>query len=105
MIDCRLSLVLFLLRMGCGASSDAPHKPAAKAEEPHVDWDALKKRMPPLDKSEESKEARLKLFKRMDVNSNGYLSLAELDKASASIFIRFHGAASCLTHKQLKCLS
>ena len=42
-----------------------------------VDWALISAKLP-TDKSQ--KDERKKIFKRMDVNGNGYLSLAEIDK-------------------------
>lgn len=50
-----------------------------------VNWAAIKK-MLPFDKSEESLAARGKLWKMMDMNGNGYASLAEVDKALRDVF-------------------
>ena len=70
------------------ADAPAAEEPAAEepaAEEPappvrKIDWAGFIQRLPPLDGSAESKEKRDKIFGQFDVNGNGYLSLAELDK-------------------------
>ena len=72
--------------MGCGSSSDSasaskPHaKHKALPKENKIDWEALAAKLPPLDNSRASKEKRKEIFGRFDVNGNGFLSLAELDK-------------------------
>ena len=43
-----------------------------------VDWPALRAKLP-TGKSEEDKAKRKKLFRAIDGNGNGYLSLAEID--------------------------
>ena len=37
-----------------------------------IDWVALRLKLPPLDKSPESKAIRMKVFKQFDPNGNGY---------------------------------
>lgn len=50
-----------------------------------VNWVKIKS-MLPYDRSEESKQKRMQLWKMMDVNGNGYASLAEVDKALRDVF-------------------
>ena len=45
-----------------------------------VDWQELTSKLP-VGRSAEQKEARRQLFRKFDLNGNGYLSLAEVDKA------------------------
>ena len=52
--------------MGCGSSEAkavAPQKGVKK--ESHVNWAALKKKLPPLDNSAESKAARKSIFDKV----------------------------------------
>ena len=46
---------------------------------------SLLSRLPPLDGSSESSAKREKVFKSFDMNGNGFLSLAELDKGLSQI--------------------
>ena len=71
--------------MGCGSSSEVEQNAPKKRiqvlpKENKVNWAAFEKQLPPLDSSSASKEARKKLFDNFDVNGNGFISLAELDK-------------------------
>ena len=50
-----------------------------------VDWPTFMSKLPPLGKDQESKDKRKEIFTQFDVNSNGYLSLAEMDKGIAQI--------------------
>lgn len=43
-------------------------------------WAELKEKLP-FEKTEESKQKRIAQWQKIDVNGNGYLSLAEIDKA------------------------
>jgi Ca2+-binding EF-hand superfamily protein len=45
-----------------------------------IDWKEFHKKLP-IEKTKEDSEKRKKLFKAFDPNGNGYLSLAEVDKA------------------------
>ena len=49
-----------------------------------IDWDNLAKKMP-SDKNDEDRKKRGKLFDGVDVNGNGYLSLAEVDKGMRDV--------------------
>src|SRR5206468_2810454 len=42
-----------------------------------IDWDRVRSKLPPLEKTPEAQRVRLDLFRRFDPNGNGYLSLAE----------------------------
>ena len=44
-----------------------------------IDWNVINKNLPCKKTAEESKK-RQEMFKHMDVNGNGYISLAEIDK-------------------------
>lgn len=44
-----------------------------------VDWEEIRNRLP-TSRSAEDKQHRIDIFRQFDVNSNGYLSLAEVDK-------------------------
>lgn len=44
-----------------------------------IDWAKIREKLP-ADKTPEQKEQRRELFKSMDPNGNGFLSLAEVDK-------------------------
>ena len=46
---------------------------------PAVDWNRLRSKLPPTDRSLPSKAQRLASYKLFDPNGNGYLSLAECD--------------------------
>ena len=39
-----------------------------------IDWVALRSKLPPIDKSLESKASRAKVFKQFDPNGNGYVA-------------------------------
>ena len=49
-----------------------------------VDWDQIRKDLP-IRKTPEEFEARNKLWASIDVNGNGYVSVAELDKGLADV--------------------
>lgn len=78
------------------AKADAKEEKAeAKAEEKKedakapvktgkVDWAKLKEKLP-WEKNDEQKAKRKELFKQFDPNGNGYLSLAEVDKACQDV--------------------
>lgn len=51
-----------------------------------VDWASIARKLP-WGKDEESTRARKKLFRRFDPNGNGYLSLAEVDKAIVELHL------------------
>ena len=60
--------------------------PAPKASATtKVEAASLLSRLPPLDGSSESSAKREKVFKSFDMNGNGFLSLAELDKGLTQI--------------------
>jgi hypothetical protein len=44
-----------------------------------LDWEKIKKKLP-LEKTKEGVAKRNKLFNSIDMNGNGYLSLAEVDR-------------------------
>ena len=48
-----------------------------------INWAEINQKLPT---SKEEKPQRIQLWNRMDVNGNGYLSLAEIDKALRDIF-------------------
>ena len=48
-------------------------------EQENIDWDLIREKLP-FDRSPESKAKRNELWNAIDVNGNGYLSLAEVDK-------------------------
>ena len=50
-----------------------------KKDYKNYDWDGLLKKLP-IQKTEEDREKRVKLWNRMDANGNGYVSLAEFEK-------------------------
>ena len=45
---------------------------ASVSQHEAVDWVALRAKLPPLDKSPESKVIRMKVFKQFDSHGNGY---------------------------------
>ena len=49
-----------------------------------VDWEAIREKLP-SEKTTEAKEEREKIFQSFDVNNNGYLSLAEVDKGCRDV--------------------
>jgi len=71
--------------MGCGSSTEA-QDPEAKTRVLHrkPNWKKIQAALV-VDRTEESKAKRADIFKRFDVNGNGYLSLAEVDKGLRDI--------------------
>ena len=69
---------LFQLGLACKPSTTYETKMATFSHSQHnaIDWVALRSKLPPLDKSPESKAIRMKIFKQFDPNGNGYLILA-----------------------------
>ena len=72
--------------MGCGGSTDAAAGGGAAADgnkerKLHVrpNWSEIQAKLP-VARTDAEKAKRLELFKKFDVNNNGYLSLAEVDK-------------------------
>ena len=49
-----------------------------------VDWALIRTKMP-MERTAEAKKHRMELFKAFDPNSNGYLSLAEVDKGCRDV--------------------
>ena len=50
----------------------------------HIDWNAIHARLP-TSRTAEDKKKRMTMFMQFDPNSNGYLSLAEVDKGCRDI--------------------
>jgi len=53
-------------------------------EQKSIDWDAINEKLP-YQRNDEQKAKRKEIFEKFDVNSNGYLSLAEVDKATRDV--------------------
>jgi len=49
-------------------------------EQKTIDWEAINAKLP-YERKDDQKAKRKEIFDKFDVNSNGYLSLAEVDKA------------------------
>ena len=59
-------------------------KPAEPADKPDPIWQELKDKLP-YRKTDSDKEKRQEQWKGMDMNGNGYLSLAEVDKGMRDV--------------------
>jgi Ca2+-binding EF-hand superfamily protein len=92
--------------------SGTSDKPAVEKKETSVDWAALGQKLP-IGRSAEDKAKRKKLFRAIDGNGNGYLSLAELDngvrdvlqcheifEAKPAINRAFHAARNAVESKR-----
>jgi len=78
-----------------------------------IDWAAIRKKLP-MGRSDAEKKARDALFTQFDPNSNGYLSLAEVDKGcrdvlglyeifeAKPVIMRAFQAAKCANNKSNK---
>jgi len=53
-------------------------------ENKSIDWEEINAKLP-YQRTDEQKAKRKEIFGRFDVNSNGYLSLAEVDKATRDV--------------------
>jgi len=53
-------------------------------EQKTIDWEAINAKLP-YERTAEQKAKRKEIFTRFDVNGNGYLSLAEVDKATRDV--------------------
>eukprot|EP00746_Dinoflagellata_sp_MGD_P151478 gnl/MRDRNA2_/MRDRNA2_83069_c0_seq1.p1 gnl/MRDRNA2_/MRDRNA2_83069_c0~~gnl/MRDRNA2_/MRDRNA2_83069_c0_seq1.p1 ORF type:complete len:2124 (-),score=461.30 gnl/MRDRNA2_/MRDRNA2_83069_c0_seq1:152-6523(-) len=66
------------------SDDDLPNPPRGRPQERSItpvgiDWSSIPKKLP-FERTPEARSQRKRLFSAMDVNSNGYLSLAEVDK-------------------------
>ena len=58
-------------------------------EKQNIDWAMIREKLP-FERTKEQYKRRSELWKSVDVNGNGIVSLAELDKAMADVFNLFH---------------
>jgi hypothetical protein len=72
----------------CGSAVEDNHKlkskPATKQKTDYRLWEQLRKKLP-WKRTEHDKSLRIKQWNSMDVNGNGFLSLAEVDKGMRDV--------------------
>ena len=57
---------------------------SSSSSEKKIDWDSIREKLP-TERTPEQKAKRLELFQQFDPNSNGFLSLAEVDKGCRDV--------------------
>merc|ERR1712018_268109 len=69
-----------------GIASNFSFRKLKMVEAADIDWETINAKLP-YERSAEAKEKRRDLFKEFDPNSNGYLSLAEVDKGMRDVLV------------------